>query len=1249
MRNNPLPLSALRSFGIATLLLLGAVTPNHSDALSVNPSPSNFQDAQNTLNEIEDDLSEEAQCGGWMWDKSIGDFTSPSGTCSRNPAPPCRSNADCEALDLGSCIFPEPEDDGGDATTDDGGGAASSEPGPSLMAFAWGVPGRQLTNPLANAQTGIGEKSDSFEYPGDAWGYLTACRPASPRPWTGADDRHMPPFFDRHACQRPADDIQPEDVCNPAPSTEKGEEGVIYSCGGGEMSRNTTPSVDGGLCEELNNRWQYYLFIRDVLETSSDDEGNTVTEVVDQEYRRGMCGDPSEDLDCGWGSSELNDEKSDILAEPPEEKRSKWRVVGLHYCCTDHPVGSQWANCIGCQGNDCRSQYNTGIRVESPKPYSKKVIGGRSFRSRVYISYFRHYVGGYLRDIFNPSGYNAGDFNDTTYTRQNVPVACYGMYYEFNPLLTRVFSSWKRCVIAVYYDDIHFYSKEDSDQNAPETQILKGDYGQDSDLKDPPFEIPERDDEFTGEDIWYQNLANGLSLVNSNILRDDLDYDLTFPLLAPDDAIGKAGVQITVDAPISGGKLIRAFDDTGERSVTEWWQYQETLGQRLINPPDLFVIAPSAWSIGLDISHPLFQAEKEKVSPDNRLQSIEIQTETRDDLMGDIADYMLRTSLLQIDEEVVPIVVPLLSATQLRADAEAWRGWKAQCEAEGNCDISGVDAFIEQLNAYAERVDYVRELRGELAQYVGMIVQHQNKIVTAIGDWLLENATAYQEYRTMVEGMSSLATEWRNIQGTYDRGHDQSFPWCRNDRFTPAIYSLLDPWMRGRPDLSGDSMPSLSVPIMNDILIDLSGFKAATGSLKLPVLKPIQIRMAENLTAAPSIEVTAPEIPTLPELPPINLEDPSIKEYLAGMAPTVGVIKTPPVVNWPAADLLEIVSYNEQQMSEIKSVIRGINAVYRKFWDSLLKDYCPEVSDPDDGGSGGSGTGDGGNDTSDDGGGQGTGTNPQLNGECVVEGGEEDCYTINRDNCVHTEMDLIERFIRIGARPGVQLLEDYYSRGYDIQNPAKVDEGVEHCQPEDWACQDYHNLIEYPRWGWKLTGPFPVTDELSSSSSSSSTSSSSSSSSSFDPEIPLCNLTSNYSVEDRGDYLDQLRSCFFDLTLYRSEANDEDLFPYNATREAIAPSFNVPPSTGFYLTADPPMCGDDECNPGESCQNCEEDCGVCECGNDTCDEVDGEDCFSCEEDCGTCDPNICNGNGTCTAPENCSNCSADCGFCSPPG
>jgi hypothetical protein len=72
------------------------------------------------------------------------------------------------------------------------------------------------------------------------------------------------------------------------------------------------------------------------------------------------------------------------------------------------------------------------------------------------------------------------------------------------------------------------------------------------------------------------------------------------------------------------------------------------------------------------------------------------------------------------------------------------------------------------------------------------------------------------------------------------------------------------------------------------------------------------------------------------------------------------------------------------------------------------------------------------------------------------------------------------------------------------------------------------------------------------------------------------------------------------------------------------------------------FCGDGECNGGETCSSCQQDCGTCPpvCGNGVCEP--GETCSTCTADCGSCGGGSSGGGGGCTPDWQCSEWSACC-------
>jgi hypothetical protein len=120
-----------------------------------------------------------------------------------------------------------------------------------------------------------------------------------------------------------------------------------------------------------------------------------------------------------------------------------------------------------------------------------------------------------------------------------------------------------------------------------------------------------------------------------------------------------------------------------------------------------------------------------------------------------------------------------------------------------------------------------------------------------------------------------------------------------------------------------------------------------------------------------------------------------------------------------------------------------------------------------------------------------------------------------------------------------------------------------------------------------------------------------------------------------------LVSTFVLLACYASPPSEQEM-------DSV--SLEVKASKGVVESLPPSVkggnkCGNGKCQKGETCSNCEADCGACPpvCGNGTCEA--GETCSNCAADCGPCGP-VC-GNGTCEAGETCGTCQADCGPCGP--
>jgi hypothetical protein len=144
-----------------------------------------------------------------------------------------------------------------------------------------------------------------------------------------------------------------------------------------------------------------------------------------------------------------------------------------------------------------------------------------------------------------------------------------------------------------------------------------------------------------------------------------------------------------------------------------------------------------------------------------------------------------------------------------------------------------------------------------------------------------------------------------------------------------------------------------------------------------------------------------------------------------------------------------------------------------------------------------------------------------------------DCENVDTLPCIHVEMDLLERFTRIGARPAIQLKEDIASRGVwrgallkdtslyeripSMQNSDVSDLVFPPCPREDWVCQLLNPEKTHPRSGWRIEGA--------------------------DPQAHM-------------DALNALRERMIDETIPK---NNEGAFPYIVRPNDMLPSFEIPP------------------------------------------------------------------------------------------
>jgi len=750
---------------------------------------------------------------------------------------------------------------------------------------------------------------------------------------------------------------------------------------------------------------------------------------------------------------------SDKLPFPPQCYDEEG-ILHCHHtdvqCCTNSCVDQ---NCIPCSGDDDGDE--TGCRE-----------GATAENGRTYISYYRRYIVNYARNKVQEV---ANDKNSLS----NLIVRCYARLndqnipnsMEFDPKEMRTTNADQHCVL----DFITNMDALKMFRNMKDTQKGKGEYGQNSSLPDPTYPVQRRN---TLRDLWVTTLGSAFSLHDGEKV-EDLITDPTYLPLVPDSADITPTAQITSSQPYSSGSLIRAFDDTisvvdrpGRRTLTEWWQEQETQMHKLLTPPILRLLlpSPSAEGVRLDTSlltpkavSPAQPSSPDGLPPHTKAIDIQIHADTPD-LLDDVSRELADSLLLNVREAPVKVIVPLASPVELRAMAQGWLIWgKGREDLDGE-NARGAEQVSDKLLEYAKQIEDVRKLRAELAQYAGKVLTFQQEMSSSIADWLDANVSGFQSYQSeWEERIAAYRPLYQTNQQLMRQFHDKTnFPWCRNERFTTPIYSLLDPWMPPEISPGGSSgriprdlvvgidespsdemseLPRIEVEPMPDIVVDFSALRIGSGGVVLPVLKPVQIRLDLGLFRVPASTDSPDDIGErlgeINRLPGRIPEIPSIFGTVKNRFVPSEVLKN----SSPATLSESVPPAPEEAMSVLQQtnqMLRSMNSAYEKFWTSLQEDRSADIN-------------------------------------------LWNCVTPGALPCVHVEMDMMERFTRIGARPAVLLKEDLQSLGYmrtassssnsslpfSAPDPIKV---VPPCPRADWSCQVINVEMRKPRTGWWVEG-----------------------------------------------------------------------------------------------------------------------------------------------------------------------------------
>ncbi|HVW66992.1 MAG TPA: hypothetical protein VHA78_04675 [Candidatus Peribacteraceae bacterium] len=987
----------LRAVFLAILLGLSSGTAFARDPLTIqDQNPQDFQSVQNDLQKIPPYLAQ-VQCGGWNLNESV-----------------------------------------------DG-----------KIAQVSGVPGH-FGQWDGNIVSGMGTRVGSFQFPDSARGLTSACLPGyqsiEKSRWVPDPTETDPlkikqedvvfphPLFGDPSCrwrlkkddgsfsdQAPDIPLKTLDSYDPPPQygqMQTPQDGTNLGIDPGDRQSPIN-------CQDFSNYLNTFQYLDCLCPQTNPDTG---------------------DMDCpqdAWGNRYLCTDQS--VTNLPADCYDP----GLPAPVDDQP---QFSNSLSCSGQECRC-------MQTNQPGELGCVSNPSTiltqESPVYYSFFRQYTGSFTRDSV-PSD---GPDDDTS--RDNVPVACFGFYDEFDPLTHQTQQKDRRCVIDI---DVSTMRK---------SQAGKGEYGQKSSQVDvdPEAKANQRSEASSdGSDgpLWFTKLGWGFSLLNESTFQNDTyNEDLTNVFLNTNKL---DTAKMTASWPVANpgqnpttarSDLLRSFDDTGDkRIIANWWQKQQTTVATLLHPVVVRLLLPPGYSFGVDPTNPIFgqAGSSSSTATDLRSRRMEVQIGATEDTLGDAIKSIQSSLLLHLDEEPVPVLVPFGSPTDFRAKAQAWCSWyMAQAleqdpEVKPDCDNAPPDVkdFIDKLNAYADDIEQERVLRAQLAMYAGKILQLQQKLSQPISDWVKQNLTTYRDFLSQQKSLNQgVSDSWRDAQTAMSTFHDQTnMPWCMNQRFETPIYSLLDRWLPSRSlgsdaPIAADGLPQVpEIPVPQDIIVDFSHIVYLTGSLKLPVLRPVQVALTVNEpTAGTTLANFSEHLPDFPSLNPVvaAMNNSMAKLPKVQTGASFPPLKLPPIDSSQISAVLSSIQQITQliggnQSSQSSPSDDSMNATYDAFWKSIGP-------------------------LNDQGGGDPYDPSKSCDAESIknLKGNAQCCGWSDR-LCQHVEMDLMERFQRIGSRKLVMLKEDYQSTGAARMTP-------DTCLPSDQTCLILHGEKPQDRYQVQINPP----------------------------------------------------------------------------------------------------------------------------------------------------------------------------------
>lgn len=564
-----------------------------------------------------------------------------------------------------------------------------------------------------------------------------------------------------------------------------------------------------------------------------------------------------------------------------------------------------------CRGQTCRTLTPPGFSQTTQTCHAETagdgtvsiVIDSPGSVNAVQSSFYRHYAG-----EFGQAGLEVK--TDPDFEPQKtwkLRVECYEYYKERN--LDGSDFDPKTIVTGKKDEQCEIILTEPTEREPAKPEWPDGENKQKQKVKaDPPIDEPDRALR-TVPDPWVADKETNLSLLDMKKLKEKQKgftdpSDITSVLATILPAKQRASKTVPKNARAD------ALDDSDTRDFVTFWEAQQRLLLKMTTDPQTRLIMPARFLVGLAEDDPLFQYVKHSIARSDGTVEITLRAGPED--LANVLASFRQIFIAPIQEIRIPVLAPLASGSEINALIFQWESWKREEDIVAARDgraskAAQADPIINRLKEYRDQADGVRKLRGALPKYLTKLYPPQEEIRQFFADWYDNLSAQLLLAIQRAEQRRELKRIWRLTDRSLLQTAACQILWCSNQRYSVAVYSLLDNWWGTippggirNPDVTpADDLRNVAYLGTMDAVYDFSNMKFPREPLLVPALWVVQVSV--KLPSPPRLGVDPPPVSTLPALPSI----PNETVFNTFSVPAVTLPLNPPTITMPITPDLE--------------------------------------------------------------------------------------------------------------------------------------------------------------------------------------------------------------------------------------------------------------------------------------------------------------------------------------------------------